>query len=181
MLDRILQQEVLEKSTFKRTMTERSDMEKGLLSLASKRKFQVNDLECDLSAMMKDASRTLVKFGGAAAIKEFRIENRTKEKAWKKTWIGPYVNKRGITSIVHFSIYGNYVGSVKKLGSEPVDHLTYIVVDAENFDQFWTVDLETGRLVPIENAEDRGDYVGEEKDGYWIKHSFVGQSSSAID
>jgi hypothetical protein len=38
------------------------------------------------------------------------------------TTIGSYTNKKGTTSLAHFTENGNYIGSVAKLGSNPVSY-----------------------------------------------------------
>ena len=43
----------------------------------------------------------------------------------------------------------NY-GSVKKLGDEPILHLTWVDITNETFDIYWTVNIDTGLLIPVE-------------------------------
>ena len=79
---------------------------------------------------------------GEHMVLEYLRQTDTWLKAWCLTTIDEYTNKKGVVSMVHYNQNGNYVGSVKKLGEEPIYVETMTECRVENY-HLWTV-LQTG-------------------------------------
>ena len=124
--------------------------EKGLIKHLSTRNYQLDSSDLLNKQLMEKSSKTIMKYGGVDAIKEFRIDYGKSEKGWCPTTIRDYTNKKGFVSKAHYTKFGKYYGSVKKLGNEPVNHFTWINITDKTFDIYWTVNIENGLLIPVE-------------------------------
>ena len=124
--------------------------EMGLMKNLSKRNSELYFTVQKKEALMEKSSKTIMKYGGITAIKEFRIDYGGNQKAWFLTTIGDYKNKKGVVSKAHYTKFGKYYGSVKKLGDEPILHLTWVDITNETLDIYWTVNIDTGLLIPVE-------------------------------
>ena len=93
--------------------------EKGLIKHLSTRNYQLDSSDLLNKQLMEKSSKTIMKYGGVDAIKEFRIDYGKSEKGWCPTTIRDYTNKKGFKSLAHFN--GNkYIGSVKANGKTPI-------------------------------------------------------------
>ena len=75
----------------------------------------------------------LLKTGDLAGIFDFHIDMGIPVAVKRPSVIKPYVNKRGKKHLAHFSPYDKYIGTVKKLGSEPVDCDFWVVPTRDRF------------------------------------------------
>tara|TARA_R100001440_G_scaffold773_3_gene2519 strand:+ start:767 stop:1198 length:432 start_codon:yes stop_codon:yes gene_type:complete len=96
---------------------------KGLSKRNRQLSWEVNKTEL----LTKTGLRLLHAAGGD--VYEFATEAQLWAKTKGKTHIGEYTNKKGVTSLVHYNPNSKYVGSVTKLGEEPVDCYYNSLVD----------------------------------------------------
>ena len=127
-----------------------SGLEKGLLKDCSWKKHTIKSLTRDLESMTTISSRTIGKLGGIAAVLEYRAEIMGWDKAYFLTKIGDYTNKRGQTSRVHYNENGKYIGSLQKLGEEPVWCLCWTQIHPDTI-HLWGIkeDDKDFKLYPI--------------------------------
>jgi hypothetical protein len=113
--------------------------EMGLIKHLSCRNGQLKHSEKRLQECIDASTKSLMKYGGKDAVKQFRIDFGGYEKCWDYTTIGEYTNKKGVVSRCHYTPNGKYYGSVKAKGDTPVIVMTYQPITAENFDKYWVV------------------------------------------
>ena len=88
---------------------------------------------------------------GEKSVLEYRMRCGGQAEAYIKTRIGVYENKKGQKSMAHFSIYNNYLGSIKKLGERPVHMLQWVEITKENIEKgLWKVCASKKMMYPVE-------------------------------
>jgi hypothetical protein len=109
------------------TTIESTPKERGLIKSLSKRNRQLS-WQCNRNDLViKTALRLLHAAGGD--VYQFATEAQVWAETKGKTHIGEYTNKKGVTSLAHFNPNSTYVGSVKKLGINPIDCQYYSPVN----------------------------------------------------
>ena len=93
--------------------------EMGLIKGLSKRNSQLGWERMKTKRLTETGLKLLAAAGGD--VYEFGIQADLWAKAKGKTHIDEYTNKKGKTSQVHYNPNGKYIGTVNKLGTEPVD------------------------------------------------------------
>jgi len=115
----------------------------------AERGFHITNLQNKMERMMKASSKQIIKLG-KDAIKEYRIDFGGYDKAYRKTKIEDYTNKKGRTHKAHF-VGINYYGVAStrsKLGTEPAWVLVSVAIDKDTFDEDFEIDETTGLLKP---------------------------------
>ena len=117
------------------------------------RGLHIINLQNKMEYLIKVSSKQIIKLG-KDAIKEYRIDFGGYDKAYRKTEIKDYTNKKGHTSKAHFigiKYYG--VASTRgKLGTEPAWVLVSVAINEETFDEDFDIDEITGLLKPKPKA-----------------------------
>ena len=115
--------------------------------------LHITNLQNKMERMLKASSKQIIKLG-KDAIKEYRIDFGGYDKAYRKTEIKDYTNKKGHTSKAHFigiKYYG--VASTRsKLGTEPAWVLVSVAIEEDTFDEDFDIDEITGLLKPKPKA-----------------------------
>jgi hypothetical protein len=117
---------------------EMTGMEKGLLKQCGYKKQTIKQLECKLENTMKISSRTIGNLGGIQAVLNYRVDIGGWEQAYYLTRIDEYTNKKGHMSMAHYNRNGKYIGSVKRMGEQPVLTLCWTIVN-ENTIHKWEI------------------------------------------
>ena len=137
-------------STQNTEQTAPTGKEMGLIKHLSCRNRQLKWTQDDLQEAHSVAKTMLYELGGEDAIFEYHHKLDHSEKAYEPTIIDNYINKKGITSLAHYSIHGNYLGSVKKMGAEPVSVLQFIRIHPSDCKERWTISpTAPHKLIPI--------------------------------
>ena len=131
-------------------------MEKGLLKQCGYNKHTIYSLEMDICNMKKISSKTIGKLGGKQAVLDYRAELGGWEQAYHLTIIKEYTNKRGITSLAHFTINGKFLTKDMKTYDKPYPILCWTRVSPETIHK-WTIkdNDEDFKLVPVKLSETR--------------------------
>ena len=130
--------------------------ERGLMKYLGLRKRQLRDTQRDLELATLHACRmlydsTLWHDDAEKLVLEYRMRCRGQAQAYVMTRIGVYENKKGQKSMAHFSIYNNYLGSIKKLGDRPVHMLQWVQITKENIEKgLWKVSRQTKMMYAVE-------------------------------
>ena len=115
--------------------------------------LHITNLQNKMERMLKASPKQIIKLG-KDAIKEYRIDFGGYDKAYRKTEIKDYTNKKGHTSKAHFigiKYYG--VASTRsKLGTEPAWVLVSVAIEEDTFDEDFDIDEITGLLKPKPKA-----------------------------
>jgi hypothetical protein len=113
------------------------------------RGIHIKNLQNKMNKMLILSSKQMIKLG-TDAIKEFRIEMGGYDKAYRKTEIKDYTNKKGHTSKAHY-MGSQYMGTASKrskLGENPAWIIVSIEITADTFDVDFEIDENTGLLKP---------------------------------
>ena len=122
-----------------------NDMEKELIKLktALSRYKSSNGLVRHQNEEMDKRNLWIIKYlvekRDYDSVFNYYIDNKIQYNFRVNSTIKDYTNKRGVVSKAHYSAYGNYIGSVKKLGDKPIK------VDS------WRVPTIEDRLIIIHN------------------------------
>ena len=117
------------------------------------RGLHITNLQNKMERMLKASSKQIIKLG-KDAIKEYRIDFGGYDKAYRKTEIKDYTNKKGHTSKAHY-IGINYYGVAStrsKLGIKPAWVLVSVAIEEDTFDEDFDIDEITGLLKPKPKA-----------------------------
>ena len=113
------------------------------------RGLHIKNLQNKMNKMLTVSSKQIIKLG-ADAIKEYRIDMGGYDKAFRKTEIKDYTNKKGHTSKAHFMgiQYMGVASKRSKLGENPAWIMVSIEIKADTFDEDFDIDMLTGLLKP---------------------------------
>jgi ribosomal protein L9 len=92
--------------------------EMGLIKHLSNRNHQLHSSEKNAEDFYKNALKMIYELDGDVFTYAYRC--RILGKAYGMSKIADYTNKKGELSKVHYNKNGCYMGSVKKLGKEPI-------------------------------------------------------------
>ena len=105
--------------------------EMGLIKHLSRRNHQLKASRKDVKDLYTNALKMIYELGGD--VFEYAIKTEIEGKAYAMSVIGDYTNKKGIISKVHYNKNGYFIGSVKKLGDEPIPALYQTKICKELF------------------------------------------------
>ncbi len=113
------------------------------------RGYHIKNLQNKMNKMLIKSSKQIIKLG-TDAIKEYRIEMGGYDKAFRKTEVKEYINKKGHKSNAHYmgEQYMGVASKRSKLGENPAWILVSIEIKEDTFDEDFDIDATTGLLKP---------------------------------
>jgi hypothetical protein len=103
----------------------------GLIKHLSRRNYQLEASQKNVEDLYKNALQMIYELGGDVFDYAERIGSVGK--AYGMSVIQDYYNKKGVMSLIHINKNGYYIGSVKKLGNEPIPALYQTKICKELF------------------------------------------------